>query len=361
MDVGRRRALIGASIAGAMVSVGSTSAQSVPGAQSVFATNVLDHGADPTGAADSTLAFQAAIDSASGNGTKGGLVVVPTGIYKMSGTIQLPQYITLSGPGTPDSTILDFSTQTNGPAIRIGGFGHAAVVGMHIVNPAGNGIEFSNPSQSNEPYKNFCSIRDVWVSGARNGGSGFVAKNTYMTTFERCWAKGCSAYGFHLAGFHTSLKLDTCWADICGNTGFNINACVYSTFNNCGADGNGSYGYFLTNCEGVSMTGCGAEGNTYSAVSMAATNGWAENKLATEGQLRGISIASFFSLDNNMSGNSAFGAYLTLYTEDQRMIEGSSINHVARGSGSGTAVVKRGFSISQYINFPVIQGATTVG
>lgn len=360
MDIRKRNMLLGASAGGAVVALGSASAQSVPGQGRPYAVSVADHRADPTGAADSTDAFRNAIAAASNNGTRGGLVVVPAGVYRISGTLVLPQYVSLSGPGTPDSTQLDFSTQTSGPAIRISGFGHAAVTGLHIINPAGNGIEFFDPALPDAPFKNFCHIADVWVSGARNGGSGFVARNTYMTTFERCWATSCAAFGFHLAGFHTALKFDTCWANNCANTGFNINAVVYCTFNNCGADTNESYGYFFSNCEGVAITGCGAEGNFHSAIGLVATNAWAANKFATEGQLRGISISSFFSLDNNKSGNSAFGAYLTLYTEDGRKIEGSSVNHLARALEGRIEVVKRGASPSTHINFPVMQGANTV-
>lgn len=359
MDNRRRQVLLGASVGSALLATNPAIAQSTP-SQRPYSVSVIDFGADPLGSSDSTQAFRDALGAASANGTRGGLVVIPSGVYKLSGTLQVPQYVTLTGPGTPDSTLLDFSTQTSGPAIRLSGYGHISIAGMHIVNPAGNGIEFFDPNLSTEPFKNFCSIQDVWVSGARNGGSGFVSRNTYMTTFERCWAKSCAAYGFHLSGFHTSLKLDTCWADSCANTGFNINAAVYMTLNNCGADTNASYGYFLTNCEGVSINGCGAEGNLYSAIGMAATDGWAINKLATEGNLRGISLISFFSLNNNTSADPSFGAYLTLYTEDQRRIEGSSMNHLARELGGNAEVVKRGFQASQHINFPVTQGATIV-
>jgi hypothetical protein len=352
MDRSRRHMIAGVSVGTVMAAAASAGAQTVQ--PRPYSVSVIDYGADPTATVDSTAAFLSAIAAASGGMTRGGVVLIPSGHYKLSSTIEVPQFVTISGPGTPDSAQLDFTSQTNGPGLRLKGYGHSAIEGFHIINPAGNGVELFNTNPT-APL-NFCHLRDVWVSGARNGGSGFVAKNTYMTTFERCWAKSCAAFGFHLAGFHTSVKLDTCWADSCANTGFNINATVYSTLNNCGADTNGSYGYFLTNCEGVAMTGCGAEGNVYSAVAMAATNGWAANKLATEGNVRGVSISSFFSLSNNTALNSAFGAYLTLYTEDQRLIEGSSINHIARDAGGRAEVVKRGLSVAQYINFPVTQG-----
>ncbi|MGN6223218.1 glycosyl hydrolase family 28-related protein [Pseudoxanthomonas sp.] len=354
MNPMRRNMLIGASVAGGALLVGS--AGGTPAQGVAYGHNVTDYGADPTGVGDSTLAFQNAIAAATGNGGHGGLVLVPPGHYRLNSTIDLPSYLSLLGPGTPHSAILDFSGQTSGSALRVTGFGHVRVAGLAIMGAAAHGIEVT--SDNPQSYKNFCQFSDLYVF--ESGVDGFHLSNTYMTTLERCWVKNAARFGFRCSGFHTSLKLDTCWADSCGNTGFNLNATVYSTLNNCGADSNQSYGYFLSNCQSISMTGCGAEGNFYSSVGLAATDGWAAEKKAAEGDIRGITISSFFSLEGNKSGEAAFGSYLTLYTEDSRLIEGSSLNHHARGSEGLAVVIKRGFETASRINFPVFQGENKV-
>ena len=69
--------------------------------------NVIDFGADPTGVADSTAAFNLATNSAytsTGNSDQNfpGLVEVPAGLYKITGTVYVHkgQHLCGSGPGT---------------------------------------------------------------------------------------------------------------------------------------------------------------------------------------------------------------------------------------------------------------------
>ena len=58
--------------------------------------NVLDYGADPTGVADSLAAFDAAIAA----GTQ---IVIPVGIYKLTGTWNVPKNKTVIGLGDADA------------------------------------------------------------------------------------------------------------------------------------------------------------------------------------------------------------------------------------------------------------------
>jgi len=59
-----------------------------------MAVNVVDLGADNTGTADATSAFQAALDQA---GTSGETVLAPAGTYKIAGSLQVPSFVTLEG------------------------------------------------------------------------------------------------------------------------------------------------------------------------------------------------------------------------------------------------------------------------
>ncbi len=61
----------------------------------VYTENVLDFGADNTGANDCTAAFQNAINEAYGN--NGGIVYVPAGRYKFTGNLLLKRKVTLRG------------------------------------------------------------------------------------------------------------------------------------------------------------------------------------------------------------------------------------------------------------------------
>jgi hypothetical protein len=74
--------------------------------------NVLDYGADPTGTADSAAAIQAAITAASAavGGSTGAVVYFPTGTYKISQRITLPNRVGLQGANGRGVTIQPHST-----------------------------------------------------------------------------------------------------------------------------------------------------------------------------------------------------------------------------------------------------------
>lgn|GEM_PF-1320790 len=71
--------------------------------------NVTDFGADATGAADSTMAIQNAMDNAQHKG--GGTVWMPAGTYKVSNTLHVPSGVFLRGDWRdPDSGSGDYGT-----------------------------------------------------------------------------------------------------------------------------------------------------------------------------------------------------------------------------------------------------------
>ena len=61
-----------------------------------IAENVVDHGADPTGSADSATAIAAAITAL---GTNGGTVYFPPGTYSIGSQIDVPSAVTIKGSG----------------------------------------------------------------------------------------------------------------------------------------------------------------------------------------------------------------------------------------------------------------------
>ncbi|WP_308042301.1 glycosyl hydrolase family 28-related protein [Streptomyces sp. 8L] len=80
------------------------------------AVSVTDHGADPTGQADSTQAFTAAINAA-----KGGTVWIPPGDYQVSGPLPVDD-VTLLGAGNWYSVVHSshFIDQGSAPTGRVG-------------------------------------------------------------------------------------------------------------------------------------------------------------------------------------------------------------------------------------------------
>jgi hypothetical protein len=61
--------------------------------------NIVDYGADPTGANDSTSAIAAAIAAASGGSVSNGTVYIPAGQYKISSTLNISASINIRGDG----------------------------------------------------------------------------------------------------------------------------------------------------------------------------------------------------------------------------------------------------------------------
>ena len=82
-------------------------------AQSPVSISVIDHGADPTGVADSTEAFRSALAAAAapgpGNASTGIPVVVPSGTYLVTGEVNVTEQ-TLMGAG-PAAWVSDGSPQ----------------------------------------------------------------------------------------------------------------------------------------------------------------------------------------------------------------------------------------------------------
>lgn len=74
---------------------------------------VADHGADPTGATDSTAMFQAAIGAAGAAG--GGVVFVPSGLYRLDGTLTVTHdHVILRGQGPAQSRLYFTSVPPSG-------------------------------------------------------------------------------------------------------------------------------------------------------------------------------------------------------------------------------------------------------
>lgn len=83
--------------------------------------NVLDYGADPTGAIDSTSAIQNAIDFTEANaGGGGGIVFIPKGAYRCSNKLVVKGFIRLVGENYFSTNLFWDSSYTSGHCIELG-------------------------------------------------------------------------------------------------------------------------------------------------------------------------------------------------------------------------------------------------
>ncbi len=119
--------------------------------------SVLANGADPTGVADSTAAFQAALNGAVSGALNWGSVVIPCGKYKVSGvsaTVHSGQGLTIQGGGA-DCTIIDSTTGSTPLTLTLTDFSSSfhvrdVTVATGAAN-VGTGIAVSQTTSNNNP------------------------------------------------------------------------------------------------------------------------------------------------------------------------------------------------------------------
>lgn len=204
--------------------------------------NGLDWGADKTGFADSTAAINAALAAAGGRP-----VFLPSGTYKITGSINIPTYGTLFGAG--GGTVLQGAY--NGPIIKGSTSGTARMYKQTIRDLV---IDGTNKAT----YPLSCGVRLLDMSQAyvenvlvRNCGDGFDIYATggfgaYYNTLIHCDAATCDI-GFYNGSGANENQFFGCRAvdvgtgfqhtDISGN---HMVSCAIETFTGYGVLVNGS-------------------------------------------------------------------------------------------------------------------------
>jgi hypothetical protein len=161
--------------------------------------NVLDYGADPTGAADSTAAFAAAFAQAGAVRSGAGRVYAPAGTYQVVSILWPNATVTLFGDGLK-TTIINLTGVVGGAL--------AGNCGVYIGH-------YANVVPSVTPYGNrFSEIRDVQLVGT--SGTATLRINNLGTHLSRVWVRG-------------------------GDTGIETNSCVGATWTTVTAYGH-TYG-----------------------------------------------------------------------------------------------------------------------
>jgi hypothetical protein len=216
---------------------------------------VTQYGADPVTFADSTTAFQNALNAVP---AAGGVVYIPGGLYNISGALTVNAFTTVRGAGDDATEIRQSSTTANGFTLASNANG-ITIRDLHIKGPAsgsGHGIASASASTSNNYLELQNIVSRFW------GGNGFDLIGPIVSVISRCRAEHNGNHGFslHSTVTCTSITFNSCFALSNTGRGYDLNVTYYSALNGCAADSNG-YGYYLTGCQGVHLNACGAEDN----------------------------------------------------------------------------------------------------
>jgi len=235
--------------------------------------SVLDFGADPTGATDSTNQIRAAMAT-------GKNVLFPYGNYSISGTLTIANSQILMGEGNPliNRAQVYIFASGNFPAFEYAGvalFPQIIIRNFFIQYPGtatptaaeaatkGNqiGIKFTGLTR----WPEFIEIDNITV---RFGWFAYFNQTgTYMGQLSNIHARDCRNGFQHKFG--TTMTFTNCFASS-GVLGFYISNVLGVTMTNCAADaltvketdGFSSTGCYFESVQGLTINGWDAEGNT---------------------------------------------------------------------------------------------------
>lgn len=216
-------------------------------------------GAIGDGVADDHAAVQAAITAV--KNALGGGVWFPTGTYKLSATLVIPEDwpIALIGEGV-DATILKYTGASNALSMRRTGSGSVVKCGIEQMRITGNadaviGLDLY--------FAYACFVKNVLFDGFRTGIS---VEQSWSLHFDMVHAVSCTEDGVYLAAESNNIKFTACEFYNCGRAGAYVIGSRAVTFDTCTLETN-AYGAVVTSnaarpSHGVAFTGCYIEGNS---------------------------------------------------------------------------------------------------
>lgn len=204
--------------------------------------NVTAFGADATGVANSTVAFNLAISTAAANN---GAVSIPPGSYLLD-TVTLAPNVSIYGAGRRSTNLFAANNSVNVFAYT------GSAVGFNV-----NDLTIWGNSKS--------SVTGVKISGIAGSPSPQIVSNVYLSNIEII---GCNS-GIELS-YNANVKVNNTWLTLCRD-GVTTNRCADVDLINVTVQLGSQYGFNIIGDadgnthydEGIRLVGCSTNGQQY--------------------------------------------------------------------------------------------------
>jgi hypothetical protein len=225
--------------------------------------SVVDFGADPTGVADSTTAFNNAIAACK-------IILLPPGTYKV-GALNVNKQVWLIGAGRYTTTL---NSTVTGSAHGMTIIGDGALGGAQAIRMSGFKLAYTGAGQTAASGTNNCwsgiyiqrkvIMDEVWVDNFTNDGmyfapndasegatstSGTIGNAVFFSMMTNCWSKHNGRDGIRVRmGANANGFINCDWSNN-GAVGFHHLTDGGATYGNWGIGGqasyNASYGWYF--------------------------------------------------------------------------------------------------------------------
>lgn len=232
----------------------------------LHAQSILLYGADPTGVNPSDSAFAQAIANHSS-------IYVPAGTYRITQPIVLKSGLSIygdigsrdAGDATKASVIIQYSNAEFFTGVDLRG---VTLKELHLTvnNKATHTKDGVVMTRNTHAATNYITIENVHVVGV--GRDGFSISNLIVSAWKGVTVVNAGRHGFNIYGVEggaagTSVSLDACYANTCGEKsvghGFKFRKMVYCSLSGCASEGNSGASYHLSQVQSFTLNGCGSE------------------------------------------------------------------------------------------------------
>lgn len=288
-------------------------------------------GAD-TNSADNRAAIQTALDAS-------GIIYIPTGTFKVKGTLNVSANTTITGPGT-----LKQVDTANVPFLKINAVSHVTIRDITIIG--NNGLSHG--------VKNAKGTIHVL------GGGSYLASDIHLLHLNIG-----NAYDYAIEGDHASqLTIDSCHIYSFGNRGINLDFSNHTHLDYNLIDGfvsgttKGVHGIEVWGKTSTSTKGSTDHTITHNTVQNVSGGGiWTSYATQITANYNTVSncgdvgidgeATSYMTIQNNTVSNCKNGAITTFFASDNFDI---SNNQIHQDSGYGAGIYFYGTGISNLIN-----------
>lgn len=209
--------------------------------------SVLDYGADATGVADSSTAFQNAMNAADGYGLR--TLYIPAGTYRLNSTWTIDQHIMVKGAGRTQTVINSFVTGTHAMEL-LGSSGLIQLEDFEFHGSATqttgfHGIRLARKTNMKNVSVDSFTNDGIWYDTFTGGPTGAV----FFSVLDNVWSKNNGRDGIAVRSGANANLFVQCQFDSNGQVGFHHYTDGTPTYGNVVILGqcsyNGSYGYWL--------------------------------------------------------------------------------------------------------------------